>query len=107
MAVGNRLQRGRRTAFSLILFGTVSLALCADESSDLDAVFAGIDPQGPGCNVGVIREGAWAYKKGHGMANLELDVPLDGSQLHRMGSVSKQFTAMAVRLLADEGRIDL
>jgi CubicO group peptidase (beta-lactamase class C family) len=70
-------------------------------------VFAGIDPQGPGCNVGVLRDDAWVLKDGFGMANLELAVPLDGSQVHRMGSVSKQFTAMAVLLLADEGRIDL
>ncbi len=76
-------------------------------SAALDQVFAKIDPGGPGCNVGVIRNGEWIHKAGYGMANLELDVPLDGSQVHRMGSVSKQFTAMAVLLLAEEGRIDL
>ena len=49
---------------------------------------------------------SWFTKRGVGLANLELDVPLDGTQIHRMGSVSKQFTAVAV-LLADEGAIDL
>lgn len=75
--------------------------------AQLDAVFASIDPLGPGCNVGVIQDGSWAHKAGYGMANLELDVPLDGSQVHRMGSVSKQFTGLAVLLLAEEGLIDL
>lgn len=38
---------------------------------------------------------------------MELNVSLDGSHVHRMGSVSKQFTAMAVLLLAEEGQIEL
>lgn len=73
----------------------------------VDPIFADIQPDGPGCNVGVIQRGELVYQKGFGLANLELDVPLDGTQIHRMGSVSKQFTAVAVLLLADEGAIDL
>lgn len=41
------------------------------------------------------------------MANMELEVELDGSHVHRMGSVSKQFTAVAVLLLAEEYNLDL
>ncbi|WOJ92803.1 serine hydrolase domain-containing protein [Congregibacter variabilis] len=78
-----------------------------DLSRDLDAVFAHIAADGPGCSVGVAKNGQWINKTGYGLANMELHVPLDGSHLHRMGSVSKQFTAMAVLLLADEGKIDL
>ncbi|MEM6606783.1 MAG: serine hydrolase domain-containing protein [Pseudomonadota bacterium] len=76
-------------------------------SAQIDDVFASIDPGAPGCNVGVLRNSEWVHKAGYGLANMELDVPLDGSQVHRMASVSKQFTAMAVLLLADEGKIDL
>lgn len=82
-------------------------ARASDLSQQLDGIFGGIDPAGAGCNVGVLEAGEWQHRKGYGLANLELAVPLDGSQVHRMGSVSKQFTAMAVLLLADEGRIDL
>lgn len=73
----------------------------------LDGLFSEIQPNGPGCNVGVIHEGQLVYQKGFGLGNLELETPLDGTQLHRMGSVSKQFTAAAVLLLAEEGQIDL
>jgi CubicO group peptidase (beta-lactamase class C family) len=73
----------------------------------VDALFADIPDGAPGCNVGVARQGEYIHKAGYGLANLELDVPLDGNNVHRMGSVSKQFTALAVLLLADEGAINL
>ncbi|MFK7831360.1 MAG: serine hydrolase domain-containing protein [Congregibacter sp.] len=95
---------------SLLLLAIASLPVAADTSltEGLNKVFESvIDADGPGCNVGVLSNGEWAHKQGYGLANLELGVPLDGTQLHRMGSVSKQFTAAAVLLLADEGKIDL
>ncbi|MEO0438184.1 MAG: serine hydrolase domain-containing protein [Pseudomonadota bacterium] len=76
-------------------------------NTEIDSLFAVIDKQSPGCNVGLIHNGKWLHKAGYGLANMELEVPLDGSQVHRMASVSKQFTAMAVLLLADEKKIDL
>ena len=79
----------------------------AGVAGQIDALFADLDPNGPGCNIGLIHEGEWLHKAGYGMANMELSLPLDGSQRHRMASVSKQFTAAAVLLLADEGKIDL
>ncbi|MGQ8364064.1 serine hydrolase domain-containing protein [Glaciecola sp. 1036] len=77
-------------------------------STDIDNIFSAIDPNNsPGCSVGLIEDGRFIHKKGYGLANLELNVPLDGKQVHRMASVSKQFTALAVLLLAEEGKIDL
>ncbi|WP_439106166.1 serine hydrolase domain-containing protein [Congregibacter sp.] len=76
-------------------------------SRDIDAIFSGISDNGPGCSVGLAKDGEWIHKTGYGLANMELMVPLDGSHLHRMASVSKQFTAMAVLLLADEGKLSL
>ncbi|MEM6544712.1 MAG: serine hydrolase domain-containing protein [Pseudomonadota bacterium] len=79
----------------------------ASLGSDIDALFAAVDERGPGCNVGLIHDGEWLHKAGYGLASIELNVPLDGSQVHRMASVSKQFTAMAALLLADENEINL
>lgn len=61
----------------------------------------------PGCSVGVFENGNALIKNGYGLANAELNVAMSDHNVHRMASVSKQFTAMAVRLLADEGKIDL
>lgn len=99
------------------LRGTISCCLLATFASpsfaqstltqDIDAIFSNIAAQSPGCSVGVAKNDKWIHKAGYGLANLELKVPLDGSHVHRMASVSKQFTAMAVLLLADEGQIEL
>ncbi|MBQ4845316.1 serine hydrolase domain-containing protein [Pseudoalteromonas sp. MMG005] len=99
--------------YSLALFmGAASLSVQADNKSDdlddkIDAIFANIPEDGPGCSVGVIKHGELVHQDGYGLANLELNNSLDGSHVHRIASVSKQFTAMAVLLLADEGKISL
>ncbi len=80
----------------------------SDFSAQVDKIFTGIDRNNaPGCSVGVIHQGSFLHKGGYGMANLELDIPLDENSVFRMASVSKQFTAMAVLLLAEEGKLDL
>lgn len=62
---------------------------------------------GPGCAVGVSRDGNVVYQNGYGMANLELDVPITAASIFHVASVSKQFTAMAVMLLARDGKLSL
>lgn len=77
-------------------------------SSGINDIFAGIPKSGtPGCSVGVIHMGAFIHKAGYGMANLEHDLPLNEDSIFRMASISKQFTAMAVHLMAEDGIIDL
>lgn len=77
-------------------------------SSGIDAIFSSIPAQGaPGCSVGVIENGRFIHRAGYGMANLEHDLPLNADTIFRMGSVSKQFTAMSVHLMAEDGLIDL
>ncbi|HCB09663.1 MAG TPA: penicillin-binding protein, partial [Alteromonas sp.] len=66
-----------------------------------------IEAETPGCNLGIMQKGEFLHKAGYGLANLELNVLLDGNQVHRMASVSKQFTAMAVLMLVEQGKIDL
>ncbi|HSG91963.1 MAG TPA: serine hydrolase domain-containing protein [Pseudomonadales bacterium] len=73
-----------------------------------DALFRPfVETAGPGCAVGVARGDALVHAAGYGMANLEYDIPLDADSVFRTGSVSKQFTAMAVALAAEEGLVDL
>jgi CubicO group peptidase (beta-lactamase class C family) len=98
-----------KKTLSFILGLCISSSAIASEFSDgMGKIFSSVVTQNaPGCNVGVVKDGAFIHKIGYGLANLELDVPLDGNQVHRMASVSKQFTAMAVLLLAEEGKIDL
>ena len=61
----------------------------------------------PGCAVGVLRDGRIAYARGYGMANLDLGIALSPHSVLDIGSTSKQFTAMAVVLLAQQGKLSL
>lgn len=91
----------------LVSCGVTQFVSAAELNTKIDQVFANIDHVSPGCTVGIIQGDELIHRSGYGLANMELDTPLDGSQVHRMGSVSKQFTAMAVLLLAEEYEIDL
>ena len=62
---------------------------------------------GPGCAVGVAREGRTLLERGFGMANLESREPISPATIFESGSVAKQFTAAAVVLLALDGKLDL
>jgi len=66
-----------------------------------------ITPDGPGCSIGIIQNEQFIFKKSYGLANLEHQIPLNSQSVFRMASVSKQFTAFAVLLLADDGAIKL
>ena len=66
-------------------------------SERIDAVFASIDSQRqPGCAAGVIHNGEYIHRSGYGLANLEHNIPITAQSVFRTGSVSKQFTAMAI-----------
>lgn len=77
-------------------------------SERVDAVFAEFTREGsPGCVVGALRDGGVLYAKGYGLANLELGERLTPSSVFYLASVSKQFTAASVALLALRGDLSL
>jgi CubicO group peptidase (beta-lactamase class C family) len=74
----------------------------------VDTLFAEWDrPDSPGCSVGVSRDGLPVHERGYGMANLELGVPITPASVFHVASVSKQFTAMSILLLARQGKLSL
>jgi CubicO group peptidase (beta-lactamase class C family)/lysophospholipase L1-like esterase len=74
----------------------------------IDALFARWNsPGSPGCAVGVIRDGRFIYERGYGMANLDYAIPNSPQIVYYVGSVSKQFTAATVALLALDGKLSL
>lgn len=58
-------------------------------------------------SVLVAHEGKVVYKKGFGLANMEWDIPNMPDTKHRLGSITKQFTAMLILQLASESKLDL
>jgi CubicO group peptidase (beta-lactamase class C family) len=64
-------------------------------------------PDSPGCSVGVSRGGATLLERGYGRASLELGVPITPASVFHVASVTKQFTAMSILLLASDGKLSL
>ena len=61
----------------------------------------------PGVSAIVVKKGAIIYKKGVGMADMELNVPVHADMIFRLGSITKQFTAVAILQLAAQGKLTL
>ncbi|HEX8395079.1 MAG TPA: serine hydrolase domain-containing protein, partial [Longimicrobium sp.] len=74
----------------------------------MDSMLAAAYPAGgPGASVIVERNGRVLMRKAYGMADIELGVPLRPEHVLRLGSITKQFTAVAVLMLADEGKLSV
>jgi CubicO group peptidase (beta-lactamase class C family) len=73
----------------------------------IDSVFSRFTPETPGCAAGVYQNGRVLFAKGYGSSNIEYGVPITPQTPFIMGSVSKQFTAAAIALLVQDGRIRL
>jgi D-alanyl-D-alanine carboxypeptidase len=61
----------------------------------------------PGLALLVVRDGKIVKAQGYGFANLELQAPVKPETVFQSGSVGKQFTAMAVMMLVEEGKLTL
>lgn len=61
----------------------------------------------PGLALAIVRDGKIVKAQGYGLANVELDVPVKPETIFQTGSVGKQFTATAVMMLVEDGKIHL
>ena len=78
------------------------------DTAAIDSIYSDWDqPNAPGGAVGIIKEGELIYAKGYGLANLAHDVPNSSETVFRIGSISKQFTAACIVLLAQKGKLSL
>jgi CubicO group peptidase (beta-lactamase class C family) len=83
-------------------------AAAGDLPARVDRLFSVIEPKSaPGCAVAIVQDGTIVLKRGYGLANLDYDVPITPSTIFQVGSMSKQVTATAILLLAQEGKLSL
>ena len=61
----------------------------------------------PGAALGIFKDGRIIYARGYGIANLEYSLPWSLQTPSRTGSISKQFIAMCIAILAEQGKISL
>ena len=75
-------------------------------AKQIDGIFATWDRKdSPGCALGIYQGGKIVYERGYGMADLEQDVPITPETVFYVGSLSKQFTAMAAALAIQQGKL--
>jgi CubicO group peptidase (beta-lactamase class C family) len=77
-------------------------------TAKIDSLFTEFTkPNTPGCAIGVVRNDSLIFAKGYGLANLEKQEPISPQTPVYLASVSKQFTAYAIVLLAKAGKLKL
>jgi CubicO group peptidase (beta-lactamase class C family) len=115
MSLEGQKHSARFLAFGLLLAAFAvatpgrSLATSPAETARLvDRIFQPVSLSGaPGCAVGIEKDARVLLTRGYGTADLEHDVPITPATVFEAGSVSKQFTAASVLLLAQQGKISL
>jgi CubicO group peptidase (beta-lactamase class C family) len=89
-------------SFSIYSFGQIK------ERSAVDSIFLQWNKSSsPGTAIGIIKDGKLLYSNGYGIADLEHNIHITDTTLFYIGSVSKQFTAMCVLLLEEQGKLSL
>ena len=89
-------------------FPVLLLAQSPPSASKIDSVFAAWNAPGqPGAAVGVVYQGKLIYAKGFGEADVETGAPITPQTIFHVASVSKQFTAYAIAMLAQQGKLSL
>lgn len=91
----------------------VSISVYAQQFSKADELFvdsimyANYKPNTPGAVILIAKKGEPVYRKAYGLASMELNVPNKPENIFRIGSISKQFTAVCLLKLAQEGKLNL
>lgn len=105
-----------RKVITTFLAACVSIAatlhaqeLPADMRASIDKSAADILAKtgAPSASIAVVRDGKIVYAHAYGTANLETKLPATPQMRYSIGSISKQFTAAAVLMLAEEGKLSL
>ncbi len=78
-----------------------------DPSAQIDALMRSYQGAVPGASVLVVRDGVPIFRRSFGFANLEARVPATPATNYRLASMTKQFTAASILLLAEDGRLTL
>ena len=92
----------------MLFLPALAAALFAAAAPSPDALFEKWNStRSPGCAVGVLQDGKVLVEKGYGMASLEYQLPITARSRFYLGSTSKEFTALTVLQLAEQGRLSL
>ena len=106
--------RIRLMSFALLLAAACTTGVAMrdhrmrDHQAKIDAVMrAYSDPNGPGASVLVVKDGTVVVRRSYGHADLEAGIAATPRTNYRLASVTKQFTALAILILSERGKLSL
>lgn len=100
----------RKILLSLLLFSFYFISNAQtwqDTLTLIEKMAERYKPAGPGCQLAISRNGQVIFSRAWGMADLEHNIPLSNASIIEAGSVSKQFTAAAILLLEQQGKLSV
>lgn len=110
------VERVRQSLLAVLAFATLANASVAQPRAEtapaldparIDALFGAFTERTPGCAAAAIRDGRTIYARGFGLADLSHRAPIGPDTVFEIGSMTKQFTALAVLLLEADGKLRL
>ncbi len=112
------LQTKRLLQSGLLILGIIAVIflmgsgrhaqVSSSEARDIDELLSGVLKRNePGGAVIVTRKGETLFRRGYGQADMELKVPIQPDMVFRLGSVTKQFTAVAILMLEEQGKLSV
>jgi CubicO group peptidase (beta-lactamase class C family) len=91
-----------------IVFLLMAAGCAAAQNAAVDRIFSVLDKKdSPGCALAVMREGKVIYSRGYGIADLDHDITISPASVFHVASISKQFTAASILMLAEEGKLSI
>lgn len=97
------------TRVAIAIVGVLSLGVQDRAARDIDALMKAemAALRIPGAAVAVVQNGRIVLERAYGVSNLETATPLDTSGVFELASITKQFTAAAIMLLVEDGKVQL
>jgi len=91
---------------SLLIFQATSIAQI-DQTKIQHILEKNFPDDQPGVTLLVAKDGKIVFKGASGMANLELNIPMKADHILRIGSITKQFTAVSILILQEQGKLNV
>ena len=93
----------------LIILFSIQISIAQkDISSKIDALISSnYKETNPGISVLIAKNGKPIFKKAYGKSNLELNTEMSSKNVFQIGSITKQFTAVSILMLAEQGKLNL
>lgn len=90
----------------VITFFSFTIAFSQTWKIEVDSILRSeYNQNGPGVSFLIAKDGKSIYEAAFGMADLELSIPMTKSNVFEIGSITKQFTAISILMLEEQGKL--